>query len=467
MRILTKPYILPKSPTIRDFLSCKDVEILISGPRHCAKSYTILRYQLALHEMMPNFQSAIYRHEMTSMGHVYAQLNNKILRYPLDDKRNPFVFKHSSKEEPRPHILFENGGKCVFGGMDNSDKALGGELDFAFYNQGEQETKEKHISDILGCMEGGRAGNWKTKSGLRHQLVIDANPSTPMHFLLGRVENGSMTRFDFTHKDHPLFYCWENRQWSKQGVETVKGLLRAYPEGYMRDRMVYGLWKGAEGMVYPQFNKADHVKEIRRGDISVDAKWRYACDWGNINAVGLYADNYNGKHVMFKEIYRQGESVKDIIARMKAFETKYDIPKITEVLPDHEVDNRHQLVDAGYQYRLPKKYEKVGAIERVKTAFSDNLIVFNHNSLDHPDTELIGKPQRLTDEILSLAYKPDDRKTGSKDDDLPDKKNCPNHACDHLQYYITSCVVTGKKKIPTPSKENRTIKIGTPQGLFQ
>ena len=458
MRIPTKPFIIPKSPTIRNFLACKAIEVLVSGPRNCAKSFTILRYILALHEMHDNFQSLMVRHEMKSMGHVYSQLNDKILKYRLDDKRNPFAFKNSSKEEPRPHILFDNGGKMCFAGMDNSDKALGGEQDLVFYNQGEQETKEKHIADLLGCMEGGRAGNWKTRSGLRYQLIVDANPSTPLHFLLHRVEQAkSMTRFDFKHKDHPLFFCWDRMRWSKKGIETRKGLIRAYPEGYLRDRMVDGLWAGAVGMVYPQFNRKDHVTPIRRDDISVDAKWRYSCDWGGINAVGLYADNYNAKHVMFKEIYRKGESVQDILARMNALESRYNIPKISQCFVDHEIDNRFQVRKAGYPYTLAPKREKVGCIEDVKYALTNNLIVFNENSLDDPDDALIGEKQRYTDEVVSLAYKPDDKKTGSKNDDLPAPKQA-DHACDHVQYYTVGCVVKRKKpelyhaKISVPSR---------------
>ena len=240
MRIPLRKIHPPQDPEVIASLTSNSPEILISGPRNCSKSFTIQCYILALHERYPGFQSLVLRSEMKTMGTLYDQLNQKILRYPLTDERNPFVFKASSKDEPRPHILFDNGGKMCFGGLDNSDKSLGSELDLAFYNQAERETKMKHVSDILGCMEGGRAGNWKTKNGLKYQLICDANPAHRKHLLMQRVNSGAMEWYQYTHKSHPLFYDWKKMEYTQRGIETRDGLLRAYPEGYLRQ--AHGLW---------------------------------------------------------------------------------------------------------------------------------------------------------------------------------------------------------------------------------
>ena len=109
MRIRTLPYTMPDSPKVLAamgaIMSGAFPEMLISGPRNCGKSFPINHCLFGLHEINPGFQSQVVRLEMKTMDKVYSQLNNKVLYYGLDDKRNPFEFKHSSKSDPTSTYL--------------------------------------------------------------------------------------------------------------------------------------------------------------------------------------------------------------------------------------------------------------------------------------------------------------------------------------------------------------------------
>ena len=438
----------PLSLTTRDFLRSTLPFTIAEGPRNTSKTLHALWWLLNMHDRVPGLQTMVIRSKQNTLRRtVVDQLNNKILKYPIEDKkRNPFIYYGGTHPD---RIDFKNRGTMQFGGFDNSEKVLGAELHIAFYSQIELEGNEHNISNLLGAMAGYRAGkHLRDRNGKPYYRVIgDSNPGNPYHFLYKWEVEDKVKFFNFTHKDHPLFWDDEKDDYNELGQETIQGLLDAYPPGYMRQRMVFGERAGAQGRVYPMYDPKVHEVEINRDEISVEAKWRYSCDWGGINAVGLYADNYNGKHCLFKEIYREGESVQNILARMKALETQYRIPMIHDTFVDHEIDNRFQVQEAGYDYTLAHKKEKAGCIEDVKYALSNNLIMFNKNSLENPDTKLLAKPHRQSHEMMGLAYKPEDRKTGAKLDDLPDPK-LPDHAADHLQYYVVGCVVTDTFDFP-------------------
>ena len=452
--------LVPRSPTVKEYLTSTLPFTISEGPRNTSKTLHSLWWLFDKHDRTPGLQTMVIRSAQNTIRRtIVDQLNNKVLKYPVEDKkRNPFTYYGGTHPD---RINFDNSGSMQFGGMDNSEKVLGAELHIAFYSQIELEDNEHNISNLLGAMAGYRAGtHLRDKTGKPYYRVMgDSNPGSPYHFLYQWEVDGKVKFFKFTHKDHPLFWDYETDDYNALGQATIDGLLDAYPPGYMRQRMVWGERAGAQGRVYPMFDPKVHEKEIGRDDISVDAKWRYSCDWGGINAVGLYADNYNGKHCLFKEIYRKDESVQEIIGRMKALEAKYRIPKIYGCYVDHEIDNRYQMEAAGYPYTLALKKNKAGAIEDVRTALSNVEILVNANSLDDPDTKLLGKPYRMSHEMMALAYKTADRMTGAKSDDLPDPK-CADHAADHFQYYVVGCVVRPQIDFPPVMKTVSSITPG-------
>ena len=444
MRIPIKPYIFPTSPNLlsmlHDILNCIVHEILVSGPRDCAKTFQIWHAILTLCELYPGFQVMIARYEYSTMGVLYTQLEQKILLYRLDDRRNPFVFKSRTKTEPRPHILFDNGSKIVFVGMDKGDKVLGGEFDLFWYNEAQREFDEDKWTKVGGTMIDGRAGNWGEGRFLQ---IADINPTHKRHWLYLRAEeHKKMRHYRIKHKDHPLFYNWKRDEWLQKGVDAVNDLkAQNTPGTYEYMRMVDGIFCNAEGAVFPQFSYDKHVRAVDRKEIPDNAIWRVATDFGNNSSTAYYAET-DTEHIRFKEIVRQGWGINQIVDAMKEIEKQYEIPYVSRVITDHEHNGRTVLEDAGYNVvPVDKTMGVKDGIDVVRKALVEKKLVFNANSLEHPDPNL--NINCGADAMLALAYKAPEKMNGSKSDDLPDPK-CFDHPTDEIRYYTTECIFKPK-----------------------
>ena len=441
MRIPVNDYIVPTSPNMLELmdaiLNCRYNEILVSGPRECAKTYTIWQCLLTLHELIPNLQTRIARLEFSTMGALFTQLDTKILKYGLDDDRNPFEFKSRSKFEPFTHILFDNNSKMSFAGMDQGDKVLGGEFDIFWYNECQREENIDKWTKASGAMTDGRAGNWGQG---RYLMIGDMNPTHKRQCFYVRAEDeNKMKHFRIKHQDHPLFFDWASKKWLQKGLDVRNGLKEAHTEGtfeYMR--MVDGEFCNAEGAVFPQFSYKKHVKPIERGEIPDTATWRVAVDFGNNSSVGYYAETPD-YHIRFKEIVRQGDGINTTAEKMKALEKKYNIPEVQCIYADHEHNGRDVLsTDFGYHVIPTNKQISVkDGIDIVRQILVDKRLVFNANSLDDPDPQL--NINCGADAMLALHYKTPEKMTGSKQDDLPDPK-CFDHPTDEIRYYCVNAM---------------------------
>ena len=431
----------PQSPIARQFLRSwltSSHEIMISGPRNSAKTLLILWYLLNHHRHVPRLKSAVIRFEHKSISStVLRTLRDKILRYPFGDPRNPFVL-YGGENRPEA-IYFRNGGQMDFRGLDGKGKALGAEYDLIFVNQAEQETRPRVWGDILGTIVGGRGGNWMYGGKRRWQVVADANPSSPHHFLYQRKQDGKIDWLDFTHKENPLFYDWPSETWTDRGRDTVESLKQSY-NGFDYARMVEGKWVAAEGLVYPQFSHDLHVKPLRRNDFPSGTRWYASIDWGgtSLTAVGIYAvvGQASDRHYyLFKEICQSQAMVSEILAQLDAVMVAYDIPAFETVYVDHNAEHVLQCRQHGLPVQLADKSVLEG-IETVRRIIKENRLTVNAASLEERDMNALDKPQGLVEELRSYAYPTETRRTQSLRDEYPIKEN--DHSCDQLRYVLHS-----------------------------
>ena len=428
-----------QSPTIRKFFRSwarQEQQICISGPRNCAKSFHILGYMFAIHSQVPNLKTLVLRTEYTTIaGTAFATIKEKLLRYDIDDPRNPFRL-YGGTQRPQV-ILFDNGGQMTFAGMDNASKILGRDYDIVFYNQVERELRQQTWSDLIGGQAGARSGNWNIGGQGFWQIIGDANPTSPFHWIYQMKEDENNTNlhwYDFKHRDHPLFYDWNRGDYTPKGRETRLDLLTAYPPGHTRDRMVYGRWVAAAGVVYPQFNRAKHERFIDRDEIPPYAKWYISADWGgrSPHAIGFYA-TYDDQIVLFKEIYKQEVTVAYILSQAKTILEDYAIEPVW-MFVDHNTEHALQCEQAGLPVQLADK-EVLGGIECVQNTFGSGKILLNSDSLIEEDMTIDGS-KRLRDELVEYAYPEERQRSGTMRDEYPIKKN--DHACDHLRYLVMS-----------------------------
>ena len=435
--------ITPQSPLVCDFLNSWKAgyrQVVASGPRNTSKSLHALAYWLTLHEEVPNLRSLIVRSEAkTIRTTVLRTLEDKLLRYPFSDKRNPFRLIGGTKPT---EIVFDNGGKCDFGGMDDSGKVLGGSYDFIFFNQVERERNEKHWADLLGTMAGARNNEWFVHGRPFYQIVADANPSDPTHWLYRRKGSKALKWYDFKHVDHPLLYDWDKREYTERGLETIRDLEDAYPPGHLRDRMVYGHWVAASGLVYPHYEAKKHVKEYERRHFPDDDwDWVRAVDygWNDPNVCDLWAVRKDkGRAVLFKEIYKSKLPINDfgkMINEMCAF---HEIPPVLWTVTDHDPAHNEELNKMGIGTVNADKTSILRNINLVRQAFTGNKLRFNSDMLWHPvDSELMEQslPTSCLEEIVRYRHEEPENQKSDGTADYP-MKSCSDHSMNAMEYMV-------------------------------
>ena len=445
------PSMPPQSPKLHRLIRSTSRQVMISGPRDCTKSYTTWKLLCFYHENIPNLKSCIVRNEAKTIAKTVFGTFQRMLKYPsAEHPRNPFIVNGGFNYPSR--IIWDNGGITELGGMDDPDKVLGGDYHICWYNQIERERRQKAYADLIGCMVGHRAGKLPPEIPWRWRMISDANPGSPSHFLyqqhlvdLQRQKEDSAYQpiidwYDFTHQDHPMLFDWDNMQETDEGKHVVSDLLEAYPEGYMRDRMVFGKWKGAEGMVYPMWNEDKHVIDMPRSMFpDGQTTWRWSIDIGgrDPHAIGIFAQ-VGDKHYLFKEIVRSMVKISDVIETAEELCQAFNIPKPSAVFIDWNVkDFFLQLEEKGYPVVLADK-EILSGVEIVKEAIGEDNFFVNRKSLDVRDPLLMSSPQGFKEEVGSYVHKPPHKRSGSQKDDEPDQSNGDNHSMDLTRYYLKS-----------------------------
>lgn len=441
-----------QSSRVLDLWRADDVELCVDGPVGCSKTVQVMLKILALHERYSGFQSLVVRAEAKTLHTtIVPQLFNKIFRYHVKSSRNPF--KLYGGVNRASHIDFDNGGRMTFGGMDDSGKILGSEYDLIFYNQAEREKLQKNWEDLIGRGLEGRAGNWPHwelgYSRPRFQIIADANPSAPTHWLKIREGLGQIRFISFRHEDNPLYYY--DGDWTERGSATVSGLEGRYT-GYMKERMVYGRWVSAEGIVYTMFRSdvdgtGYHVRYVERDEIGEHWRWYCSIDYGSVNAMccQLWAMSPDrSRHIMYREIYHTALTPRTFIPMIRRMLSGAGVSRVCTMYTDHNASHNQDLREAGFHVTEADK-DVLNGIELVKDWLSrsyigsDNVerpcLVFNKNALSHPpDPKLRGKPGCTVDEFPLYSYKEESDRKGDESDEKP--RSMWDHGMDPLRYYL-------------------------------
>ena len=269
----------PKSPKLLRAMSSSARQIMFHGPRNTSKSYTHWKCFASYHELIPGLQSFIVRNEAKTIHRTVLKTFLRMCKHPAaKDPRNPFEIVGGINFPQR--ILWDNGGVTEFGGLDDPDKILGGDYHMGWYNEIQREKREESFSNLLGCFVGDRAGPLPDWVPWRYRLYLDCNPTAPGHFIYRRrqeareqIKQGiepTLEWYNVLHEDNPMLSNWDRLGnflgLNDRGEKNKQDLLDAYPPGYMRDRMVYGIPRAAEGAVYSMWNPKKHVKLFHMED---------------------------------------------------------------------------------------------------------------------------------------------------------------------------------------------------------
>jgi hypothetical protein len=141
------------------------------------------------------------------------------------------------------------------------------------------------------------------------QLLMDANPDAPSHWLNLRCNAGKTTRFLSRHEDNPAIWDERAKQWTPKGAAYIATLDAL--TGVRRDRLRFGRWVAAEGAVYA-FDRAIHLITTSpfTGDVK-PAQVGAAVDWGftNPGVIQVGQVDGDGRILVPRIVYRTRKTI--------------------------------------------------------------------------------------------------------------------------------------------------------------
>lgn len=274
-----------------------------------------------------------------------------------------------------------------------------------------------------------------------YYVGADCNPSYGHHWVNQRMKSGVLTGFQSRHEDNPRFYDLLTKAWTADGREYIENNLQTLT-GFMRQRLLDGIWAAAEGLVYDEFDERIHVLPAT---FSIPESWdRYwAIDWGYTDPLTLqfWAKDGDGRLYLYREFYKTGQLVEHV-AQWAAEEMKMKRePRPKAVVCDHDPENAETFKKhTGLPYVLADKTDRKGGIQKVKSRLrvagdGRPRIYIVRGCRTHPEDKALrtkAKPTTILDEIPAYVWNPDK--------DVPEDGD--DHGADAMRY-VTSHVDKG------------------------
>lgn len=356
---------------------CRDSEVLVSGPGGTGKSRACLEKMLTLalingttrHDPVTGevildpdtgepkvfraFSGLFCRKTRESMsGTVLDTWRKFVVKEAI--KGGLCVYYGGSKEEPAQY-RFSNGSRIFISGLDNVTKIMGSEFDVIYVGEATECTPNDW--EFLTIRLRNDAISFQ-------QLIADCNPHMPTHWLKQRCDEGTTTIMFSLHWENPRYYDeFELEHRALLEAETDKTLLERFPieehdgrlyritlagvdyiggklealTGVRKQRLRYGKWVAADGLVYENWNQ-DTIIRLRDDVLkphTIPWEWPrwWVIDFGMRNpfVCQWWAEDPDGQLIMYREIYQTGRIVEDHARHMLRLVTRKAKHRFTDI----------------------------------------------------------------------------------------------------------------------------------------
>ena len=393
---------------------CKDKEVLLEGPVRTGKSMVWIEKSLACSLVYP-------RHRTLWLRKTRASLTESIMQafedYSLTDELRAQV--GFSSRGHRKDYTFANGSMIVPSGMDTPDRLLSAEYDKIYIFQCEELT-ERDYQFAISRLSG--------KASPYRQIGSDCNPQHPGHWLNRRFMKPNTRRILSRFEDNPRWFDGEN--WTPDGLDLLSTLDRL--TGVQRERLLYGRWSSAEGMVYDGYDPNKHVidamppgwerwRKVRAIDFGYTNP--FVCQWWTIDG--------DGRAYLYREYVKTGVTVRDhaeVIKRLSEGE-HFDY-----TVSDHDAEDRATLAQCGIETIAAIKDVSPGiqgVADRLRIAGDGKPRIFflRHAMVDKVPE---GKPWGTLAEIEGYLWQQPKEGRAAKEE--PVKEH--DHSMDAMRYAI-------------------------------
>lgn len=388
--------------------------VIISGPAETGKTFGAL---YKVDTFLRNYAGA----QVTMARKVRASMYGSVLR-TYDRVRaikggvTPYGGQHPEWYD------YPNGSRLWVAGLDNPGKALSSERDMIYINQAEELTLEDWETLATRATGRGAVAPWT-------QLLGDCNPGPPKHWIKQRH---ALAFYESRHEDNPSLFTADGQP-TVQGLKTLAVLDNLTGVRFLRLRK--GIWAGAEGMVYDEYDPALHLMDR----FEIPRAWRRirAVDFGYTNpfVCQWWAVDHDGRMYLYRELYMTRRTVEEhapLIVKHSAGET-YEV-----TVADHDAEDRATLERKGIPTDRARKEIGVGiqkVQERLKKAGDGKPRLFIlKDSLIEVDEDLRArnKPLSSEDEIVGYVWP-------RSQDNKPIKEvpvDLDNHGMDTMRYAV-------------------------------
>lgn len=430
---------------------CRDPEVLLSGPAGTGKSRACLEklHQMAM--LNAGMRGLICRKTATSLSSTaLVTWKRFVVAEALAD--GELYFYGGSAQEP-PQYKYKNGSVIAIGGMDNPQKIMSSEYDVVFV----QEATELTENDWE--MITTRLRYWSISF---QQIMADCNPSHPQHWLKQRCDRGVTRMLPSRHEDNPQLFDKDGAL-TEKGAQYIEKLDRL--TGVRRERLRYGRWVAAEGVIYEQFTFSDHViDKIPEGDWTLDHagipwEWKrfWSVDFGFVHPFVLqcWAEDNDGRLYLYREIYHShrtvdvhARTIMDIVAPYDGLGNRvWKEPRPNVIVCDHDAEGRAVLereLGMSCEPAWKSVLEGIDAVQvRINTVNKEGeripnqpRIFFLRDAVVEKDRELeeTGQPTSTLDEIPGYVWRVKKKHGASSPEDEPNKEQ--DDGCDAMRYVV-------------------------------
>ena len=259
------------------------------------------------------------------------------------------------------------------------------------------------------------------------------------------------------HEDNPRLYDAESGTWSAEGAVYVERLDAL--TGVRRERLRFGRWAAAEGLVYETFDPLVHLSTRFNRNSLPPKDWpRYlAVDFGFRNpfCAQFWVEDPDGQLYMYREIYMTGRLVEDHAKQIaKLMKTRHGPePAPRAVICDHDAEDRATLErHLGYSTTAAHKDVSPG-IEAVQARLRPDAkgkpgLYICHDALVERDPALDEgkKPCCTADEIVEYVWDPASPPSlAGQPREAPLKRN--DHGMDCIRYLVAHVDLVGAVRL--------------------
>lgn len=331
----------------------------------------------------------------------------------------------------RQSYVYPNGSEVVVGGLDKPSKVMSTDYDLIYINEAREATEEA-CEDLSSRLRNGRMPY--------QQLLLDTNPDAPTHWIKRRALAGKLELWPTRHEDNPRYWDRDRQAWTPEGEQYMARLERLTGVRFLRLRK--GIWAGAEGQIYDEWDEAIHLID----PFPIPADWRRyrAIDFGFTNpfVCQWWAVDSDGRAYLTHELYGTNRIVSDWAAQIRSIESEWGAgspgPKIEWTVADHDAEDRATLESCGIRTLRAHKAVTPGieAVQKRLRKAGDGkprLYIMRGCTVSR-DPRLIEakKPASTAEEIAGYVWAPPLPNRAPKEE--PMKIN--DHGCDSMHYFV-------------------------------